>query len=626
MKKQYKALTAITLSTGLTLSLTSPVFAYEKDETVYVTLQENGTVKTITVGDHLKADGEEKMNDASDLKDIKNVNGDETFTQDGHSLVWDNQGKDIYYEGTTEKTLPIKTTITYKLDGKEMTPQQMVGKKGHVEITIHMTNTDKHDDLYTPFVVTFASMIPETNHHHIEITNGKVMANGKTNVLVGIAAPGLYESLDEPEALKDMDTITIQYDTDAFETLPMYALATPKLLDEADLDLDGKINDVSSKLNTLQDASTKLVQGTGELANGSHELNTNYQQFDAGLAKLLAGTSTLKNQYQTLDQGIQALAKESSNLSQVSGMLGKLNELGSATVALDEGIQTLKQAVATSTDPNSDVNQKLAALKQDLATKQEELIALQTQMGGLQNELKTRVGAFMQLSGQLGAAIEKESNPEQVVALTTIKGGLDDQIQQLTQNLTALSNGMTLLHGKLEVMAQDMNALNELSTQMSTNVIEGLNTAITQFGAGNDQLKQGFTLLQQQTAHLPEKINQLVAGTSQLSEGSTKVIAALSTMNSSTDTLYQANTKINKAIGLIANGALTLQTGMTQFDQEGIQNLSSLSQILEDAGDKADRLIQLSKDYKTFTKVEKNIDSDIKFIYTIQYESTKDKQ
>lgn len=617
MKKQLQTLTALTLCTGLTLS---PVYAYEKDETVYVTLKENGAIKSTTVSDHLKADGEKTISDTSDLKNIKNVNGDETFTQDGTTIVWNNEGHDIYYEGTTTKTLPLETTISYRLNGKKMKPSQMVGKKGDIEMTIKIKNTSRHEDLYTPFVVTVAAMIPTTHQQQFQITHGKVISNGKSNMLVAIMAPGLYESLDQPEALKDLDTVTITYHTESFETFPLYAIATPKLLSESDLNFE---NDLPNKLNTLQSASNQLVNGSGELAQGSQTLQTNYQQFDQGLSKLLDGTTTLKDQYQSLDDGIQALAKESQNLSQVSDLLGKLNELGSATSALDEGIEALKQAVQASTDPNSDTNQQLQALKQNLSTKQEELIQLQTSMTSLQADLKNRVGSLMQLNAQLAEVIKTTTDPEQTTALTTIQAGLGDQITLLTQNLTSLNDGMTLLQEKFQSIQTTLNELNTLESQITTATINQLNTAITQFTTGNQQLKQSFAFIQEQTAPLPEKINQLVLGTNQLSEGSTKVTQALATMNTSTTTLYQANSQINKAIGLIANGALTLQTGMNQFDKDGIQSLASLSTILENAGDKAERLIQLSKDYKTFTQGNDDINSDVKFIYTIQYSEKK---
>lgn len=623
MKKQYKTLITLSLCAGMAGSLITPAYAYEKDETVYITLHENGSLKEVIVGDQLKADGEKQIRDISNLKNIQNVNGDENFKQNGETLVWDNQGHDIYYEGTSSKELPIKMNISYSLNGESITPQKLKGKKGTVEIKIHLENLDKHEDLYTPFVVTLASVLPTDGNSEIQVTNGKVVSNGKSNAIVAVAAPGLYESLDKNALLKDFDTITIRYNTEKFESLPIYAMATPKLLEESDLDFDSRFNDISSQLQTLQNASSQLVNGSGELASGSNQLSFSYRQFDSGIAKLLEGTGTLAKQYQTLDQGIQTLAKQSESFQSITTLLDKLSSLSSATQALDQGIATLKQSVEVSSDPNSEINKKLNALQTDLTTQQQELLALQSSMKQLQVQLQTRVQSFIGISQQLETAIAKETQEEQKATLQNIKAQLDTQIQELTNNLQQLAQGMNILEAKLAVIAQDMNELNVLSKQMNESVISGLNSAINEFSKGNEQLKQGLAMIQKQTANLPNLLKQFVAGSKQLSDGSTKVNNALVFMNQSTNTLYQANTQIKQAIGKLADGAVALQKGMLQFDKDGIQNISSLSTILKNAGDKADRLIQLSDEYKTFTKVNNDIQSDVKFIYTVQSDEAK---
>ena len=612
----------LSLCAGLAFSLT-PVYAYEKDETVYVTLHENGTVNGVIVGDQLKAAGEKQIHDVSNLKNIQNVNGNESFKQDGETIIWDNQGHDIYYEGTASKTLPINMNISYFLNGKETTPKKMKGKKGTVEIQIQLENLEKHEDLYTPFVVTLASVLPTNNNSEIEVTNGTVISNGKSNAIVAVAAPGLYESLNKNELLKDFDTITIRYQTKKFESMPIYAAATPKLLEESDLDFDSRFGNLASQLQTLQNASSQLVNGSEKLASGSNQLSSNYQQFDHGIAKLLEGTNTLAKQYQTMDQGIQSLSKQSESFQSITSMLDQLSSFSNATQALDNGIESLKQAVTASSYPNSEINQKINALQTELTTKQQELVVLQNNMKQLQAQLQTRMQSLLGISQQLETAIAKETKEDQKATLQDIKNQLDTQIQQLTNHLQQLAQGMGELEAKLTIIQQDMNELNLLSKQVSEGTINNLNHAINEFSKGNEQLKQGLAVIQKQTANLPNLLNQFIAGTKKLSEGSIQVNNALVFMNQSTNTLYQANTKIKQAINQLTNGAVTLQNGMVQFDKDGIQNISSLSTVLKNAGDKADRLIQLSKDYQTFTKVNDGIQSDVKFIYTVQFDETK---
>lgn len=624
MKKQYKSIMTLALCTGLITSLTTPIYAYEKNETVYVSLHEDGQIKDVVVGDRLKADGEKQIQDTTNLTDIQNVNGNETFKQDGNDILWDNQEHDIYYEGKTSQSLPIQTTITYSINGEKKDLNEMKNQEGDVEIQIHLKNLDRHDDIYTPFVVTFASVLSSENNTDIQVTNGKVISNGKMSAIVAVAAPGLYESLDQNELLKDMDTVTIRYKTKKFDTMPMYAIATPKLLEEKDLDFNSRLQEMSSKLNTLQDASSKLVEGSQQLASGSHQLSSNYLQFDNGLNQLSNGANTLSNEYQTFDQGVQYLAQQSESFQSLTSLLDQLSTLKTATDSLDQGINALKQAVSTSTDPNSDINQKINSIKLDLLTKQQELITLQTNMTQLQGQLQNRVISFMSLSKNLETAISNETIDSQKTALQNIKDQLDIEITNLTNNLTQLSQGMGVLETKLTAINQDMSDLDTLSSQVTQGVMNGLNSAIGEFESGNSQLKLAFDYIQKQTANLPSLLSQFIAGTKQLSSGSTQINNALNTMNESTTTLYQANTQINQAITQLADGADTLNSGMQQFDQEGIQNISSLSNILEKAGDKADRLIQLANEYNTFTKLANDVQGDVKFVFTVQCEEDKD--
>lgn len=68
------------------------------------------------------------LEDASTLKDIENVKGDETFTQSGNKVTWQADGNDIFYQGTSESELPVTQKLTYYLDGKEVTPEELAWK------------------------------------------------------------------------------------------------------------------------------------------------------------------------------------------------------------------------------------------------------------------------------------------------------------------------------------------------------------------------------------------------------------------------------------------------------------------------------------------------------------------
>lgn len=264
---------------GLMLFISLPLNtkALSKDETVYGKLDSNGIIKNVFVNEHLiNNDKLDTINDYTELKNILNLNGDETYDLKDSKIIWNANENDIFYQGNYEGTLPINLNITYKLDGKEMKASDMLGKSGKVEIIVKYTNNDKHnmfingkyETIYTPFVITFGTSIDEKNNQNITINNGKVVSNGTKNFIVGLSTPGLYESL-KVSNLKGLDTIKISYDTTSFELGPIYSIVTPKLLSNEDLKIFDKIDNLTNKVNTLQKNMDLIENSSLKLYNGS---------------------------------------------------------------------------------------------------------------------------------------------------------------------------------------------------------------------------------------------------------------------------------------------------------------------------------------------------------------------
>ena len=284
MKKNLLKITNASLAlTMLLVSLPINAKALTKDETVYGKFDNTGKIKNVYVNEHLINNTKEsELKDYTELKEIFNLNGDETFNIDGSSIVWNSNGNDIFYQGKYENDLPVTLKITYKLDGKETNVSDMLGKSGKVDITIKYTNNDKHsmlingkyETIYTPFVVMFGTSINETNTSNITINNGKVVSNGSKNFIVGISTPGLYESL-KTSNFKDLDTIKISYDTTCFELGSIYSVITPKVINESDLKIFDKIDNLANKVNTLQKNTDLIESNTFKLYNGSSLIRKN---------------------------------------------------------------------------------------------------------------------------------------------------------------------------------------------------------------------------------------------------------------------------------------------------------------------------------------------------------------
>ena len=282
MNKKLGTKIVSTALLGTMCLYTMPVFANTKEETVYSKLDNSGNSYSTIVSTKLKNDqNAELLNDISSLVNIKNTNGDETFSKNENKIVWQANGKSIQYQGETEKELPIKTSIKYELNGEEVEPSDIIGKEGKVKITISYENTQIHTvkingkyvNMYTPFVVVAGTMINNENNSNIKIENGKLIENGTNTVAIGMCMPGMQQSLNISENdIKIPESFSIEMDTKAFEMNNIISYATAKVLDEADLSTFDKIDEIYSKVNDLQSASNQLVDGTAKLKDGANEL------------------------------------------------------------------------------------------------------------------------------------------------------------------------------------------------------------------------------------------------------------------------------------------------------------------------------------------------------------------
>lgn len=258
----------------LVLSMYTPVSALSKTETVYSKLNYNGVVTDTIVNELLVNDKElDTINDYSTLTDIINISDDNKFTNNNNKLTFNAMGKNVMYQGKSVKKLPITTIVTYKLDGKSIELNDLLGKSGNVTINIKYINNEKHGNLYTPFVITTTTMIESNNNSNVTINNGKTIEFGSKNLVVGISAPGLYESLNLEE-LKGLDTITINYDTKSFELPSIYSVVTTKLLETADLSKFDKLDTLYESTSKLQDNMNLICKGSNTLSQGSTTLLT----------------------------------------------------------------------------------------------------------------------------------------------------------------------------------------------------------------------------------------------------------------------------------------------------------------------------------------------------------------
>ena len=340
----------------------------DKDESVYLISDANGNVNKTIVVDHLKnKDKKDTLDDASNLSDIENVKGKEKFTQSGDKLTWQAGGKDIYYQGTATEEPPVTQKVTYYLDGKEISPEDLAGKSGKVKIRFDYTNTTSYTEtvngekqtVSVPFAA-ITGLVLGDGFENIEVTNGKAEVSNSSSVVLGYALPGLKDSLGIKDGDLDGDVNIPEYMemTADVKNFSMPAAMT-FVVNASDYvstdgidtsDLDDMINDLKDASTQLQDGSKTLAEGTDTLSDGLSTLQSKLGTFASGVGTLQSGLKTYTDGVSTLSGGLNTLGNSTGAL--VSGA----DKLNSGAGQLASGSATLKDGLKSYTDGASELN------------------------------------------------------------------------------------------------------------------------------------------------------------------------------------------------------------------------------------------------------------------------------
>ena len=401
-KRRLSKALAMFLAAALTIPAAVPVAASEstadKEETVYVKTDANGEEKTVIVSDWLKNfSGEAKIKDATDLTDVENVKGNETYKRGKKdSITWNANGKDIYYQGTSDKNLPVSMKVTYYLDGKEISPKKLVGKSGKVKIRYEYENhsavtktiNGKQTTVYTPFTMITAAILNTDNFSNVKATNGKVISDGNKHIVIGVAMPGLADSLnlkntsigsnfDIPEDFE------ITADVEDFQMTVTATVANSDTLSEFGLDDAGDLSELTDSLKDLENATDKLCDGSGDLVKGIEKLVT-------ASGKLKSGTKQIAVSSKQLATGLDKLVNGSTTLKNGTSQLAKgTSALPSSTEKLDNGVRQILKELQNSTPSESDQAKLQSNLQSAQTGITKELMNIKTQTESVGVSAKT---------------------------------------------------------------------------------------------------------------------------------------------------------------------------------------------------------------------------------------------
>ena len=584
----------------------------DKDESVYLISDANGNVNKTIVVDHLKnKDKKDTLDDASNLSDIENVKGKEKFTQSGDKLTWQAGGKDIYYQGTATEEPPVTQKVTYYLDGKEISPEDLAGKSGKVKIRFDYTNTTSYTEtvngekqtVSVPFAA-ITGLVLGDGFKNIEVTNGKAEVSNSSSVVLGYALPGLKDSLGIKDGDLDGDVNIPEYMemTADVENFSMPAAMT-FVVNASDYvstdgidtsDLDDMINDLKDASTQLQDGSKTLAEGTDTLADGLSTLQSKLGTFASGVGTLKSGLKTYTDGVSTLSGGLNTLGNSTGAL--VSGA----DKLNSGAGQLASGSATLKDGLKTYTDGASQLNTGLNQLNDNTGS-------LATGVTSLNDGAKTLSDGIN--AANKGAAGVSAGAAQLKTSIDTAKTGadslaagakqVDEGVGQLTQSLSDMPETIkTNINKSLEPLNElNVGTLFKTLGYIDTDKITADNVSAAADAAVNNAGDIIDALTNMQNQNPSATYNQILVGLSQgkgavsvysavnqsvtdsastvqaLKDGSAKVSDGASSLDAGLGRLSDGASELSSGASDLAKGTTQLATGATEL-QTGTQSLA----------------------------------------------------
>ena len=598
MKKSLRfasAALALTLAAGCAM----PAFAagkssFSKSETVYAVMNGDGSIKSTTVSEHLySASGLANVTDKTTLTDIQNTESDAEFTQNGEELVWNTNDTDVYYKGNTDKALPIDVKVTYALDGQEAALEDIIGKSGHLTVTVNLKNNEtgtvnvngKDRTIVTP-LITAVGVILGGDASNVTAEHGMIESAAKSSVAAFVTLPGVKDSLsgllpDEVNSIEDylQDTVTVEADVEDFtcpQVMVACATSTAALGTDNVFDLSS-INDLTDGINQLNDAMSQLMDGASQLVDGTSQLA-------GGVLALLDGANTLNNGAAALDDGLGQLTNG-------------LDTLSANNAALNAGAQQVADGVLASANKTL---KEGGLIDEDMTWSNYEAVIdniLTMNDKTLAAGRKKMVRTIWEQAPSF-----KDSQLDLALYLSATKTNHDlEAALKLMQNFDA-----SMLTGALE-MVTNVDAKNAIHEELKYQIENSQDMADVR------ALKTSLSQIQV----FVSSVNQYTAGVQTAADGAHSAKDGSAQLAAGTKTLYDGVNTLNTGAGQLNDGAGQLNDGLNQFNEEGISKLTGALDQDQLHGLKTvlDEMTDRLNDYTSFAGAPDDAESSVKFVY-----------
>ena len=598
--KNKKMISGLLLFT-ITSYMTIPVFAASKSETVYSNLDSNGKAyKTIVSTQLTNEDKSDEITDISNLLNIENTNGDETFKKEGNQIVWDSNGNNIYYKGESDKQLPVECKITYELNGEEISAEELKGKSGNVKIKINYTNNEKHIvsingkqvTMYTPFIIVAGTKIDNAKNKNIQITNGKIVDNGESTLAVGIAMPGMQENIGISKSKIDIpEEIEISMETEDFEMGNIIAVVAVKGIDE---DLTSDLNSMYSQINELANASNEILAGANQLKEGTSELVSGVDQLKDGTGAAYAGSKQIKDEVEESTKNLKndnTPAIDSKTLEAI-----KAQAMQSTTLSDEQkaGIAAQAKAAATLSDEQKAGIAAQAKAGAKLTDAQKAAIKAEAQKGATFTDAQKTAIIEEAQKKYPTELTEAEKQLILAVAQDTAYQTAEATALKVAQDVATQTAEATALKVAQDVATQTAETTAITVAQSTATQTAGATATQTATQVGN-QAKQKFT-------------NQVVSQMSTLGTALDELTNGLANIDNGVSALSAGTNKLD-------SGALQLANGVKTFNEQGISKINNLvNGDLRNIASRVEKMNELANEYNNYAGIQNGMAGEVKFI------------
>lgn len=587
------------ITNELAVSNKSTLATNTRQETVYVFNDASGNKNHITVN--------EKITDA---------NGNETLNKTESS-----------------ENAPVTMKVTYKLDGKEIKPEDLAGKSGKVTIRFDYTNNQKKtvtingkkQTVAVPFTMITGMMLPTDVFSNVEVTNGKLTKVGDNIVAVGMTMPGLKDTMNLKFNDKSLDLDIPEYfeltaDVKDFSLDMTMSVATSNLLSDMNAD-DITLDDLKKTVASLDDAATQLADGTVSLQDGTQQLSDAIPALTDGVDQLNTGASSLKDgiyayadgaasayegsvslndNMKTYADGIGTLyntLKDNNLDSSVASAAKGAGDLAAGAATLDAGIDSALSgagALVTGADTLSGGLTKLEAGSDQLAAGTNKLKTdLEAGKTKATESYSTAYGSFYKVAFAVTCMSQginpNSATPQQqaAIAAALAQSGISQTPDVTSKTQYALATGYILKNyaSVKQVVAATVSAAAGGQLDEAT-VSAKADEQIVTMTSGLSQAYQAYnncntTLSSLEDAGYFDGMTSLNEGIKSANSGATQLKAGLGTLSTGLNTLSTSVGSFSTyKEGTLCSSLYALNLNAGKLQQEGTEALQSgLSQL-----------------------------------------------